>query len=164
MNISRTAISLNVADVDASARFAKTHFGFEEAMAADGFVSLQFVRAQTQSRMVAGDPARLLIDYTRTMFAALLWRPAPRVLGMVGLGGGSQVKFAHAHLPGTRIEVVENNLHVVALRRDFGIPDDDARLAVVVPVARSTSTSGTSKPDGFPVASTVASVTLASEH
>ncbi|WP_431842118.1 VOC family protein [Calidifontibacter indicus] len=41
MNISRTAISLNVADVDASARFAKTHFGFEEAMAADGFVSLQ---------------------------------------------------------------------------------------------------------------------------
>ena len=36
----------------------------------DGFVSLQFVRAQTQSRMVAGDPARLLIDYTRTMFAA----------------------------------------------------------------------------------------------
>ncbi len=98
----------------------------------DGFVSLQFVRAQTQSRMVAGDPARLLIDYTRTMFAALLWQPAPRVLGMVGLGGGSQVKFAHAHLPGTRIEVVENNPHVVALRRNFGIPEDDARLAVVV--------------------------------
>lgn len=41
MNISRTAISLNVADVDASARFAKSHFGFEEAMAANGFVSLQ---------------------------------------------------------------------------------------------------------------------------
>lgn len=41
MNISRTAISLNVADVDASVRFAKTHFGFEEAMAANGFVSLQ---------------------------------------------------------------------------------------------------------------------------
>ncbi len=94
----------------------------------EGFVSLQFVRSQTQSRMVAGDPDRLLVDYTRTMFAALLWQPAPRVTGMVGLGGGSQVKFAHAHLPDTCIEVVENNPHVVALRREFGIPDDDTRL------------------------------------
>ena len=40
MHISATAISLNVEDVAASAEFAKTHFGFTEAMAADGFVSL----------------------------------------------------------------------------------------------------------------------------
>lgn len=98
----------------------------------DGFVSLQFVRRQTQSRMVGNDPDRLLVDYTRTMFAALLWQPAPAVLGMVGLGGGSQAKFAYRQLPGTRIEVVENNPHVVALRGAFGIPDDDAQLSVVV--------------------------------
>jgi len=97
-----------------------------------GFVSLQFVRRQTQSRMVGNDPDRLLIDYTRTMFAALLWQPAPAVLGMVGLGGGSQAKFAYRQLPDTRIEAVENNPHVVALRGTFGIPDDDARLSVVV--------------------------------
>ena len=41
MNITQTAISLNVADVHASADFAKTHFGYQEAMASDGFVSLQ---------------------------------------------------------------------------------------------------------------------------
>ncbi|WP_029261726.1 MULTISPECIES: VOC family protein [unclassified Microbacterium] len=41
MNIAQTAISLNVDDVAASAAFAKTHFGFEEAMSAEGFVSLQ---------------------------------------------------------------------------------------------------------------------------
>ena len=41
MNIIRTAISLNVPDVAASAEFAKIHFGYQEAMAADGFVSLQ---------------------------------------------------------------------------------------------------------------------------
>lgn len=41
MNITQTAISLNVDDVAASAAFAKTHFGFEEAMSAEGFVSLQ---------------------------------------------------------------------------------------------------------------------------
>lgn len=98
----------------------------------DGFVSLQFVRRQTQSRMVGNDPDRLLIDYTRTMFAALLWQPAPALLGMVGLGGGSQAKFAYRHLPGTRIEAVDNNPHVVALRGAFGIPDDDARLSVVI--------------------------------
>jgi predicted enzyme related to lactoylglutathione lyase len=41
MQIKSTAISLNVADVEASARFAITHFGFAEAMSADGFVSLE---------------------------------------------------------------------------------------------------------------------------
>jgi len=40
MQITASAISLNVKDPVASAEFAKTHFGFEEEMAADGFVSL----------------------------------------------------------------------------------------------------------------------------
>lgn len=40
MKITGTALSLNVADVAASAAFATTHFGFTEAMADDGFVSL----------------------------------------------------------------------------------------------------------------------------
>ena len=41
MQILATAISLNVPDVDASAGFARTHLGFQEAMSADGFVSLE---------------------------------------------------------------------------------------------------------------------------
>lgn len=40
MHVTQSAISLNVDDVEASAAFAKRHFGFSEAMAADGFVSL----------------------------------------------------------------------------------------------------------------------------
>jgi catechol 2,3-dioxygenase-like lactoylglutathione lyase family enzyme len=40
MQVTQSAISLNVDDVEASAAFAKRHFGFAEAMAADGFVSL----------------------------------------------------------------------------------------------------------------------------
>jgi len=40
LKITASAISLNVDDVDASATFAKRHFGFTEDMAADGFVSL----------------------------------------------------------------------------------------------------------------------------
>lgn len=94
------------------------------------YTSLQFSRSQTQSRMLDDDPDALLIDYTRTMMGALVLRPQPRRIGAIGLGGGSQVKFCHRHLPRARIEVVENNPGVVALRRRFGIPDDDARLQV----------------------------------
>jgi spermidine synthase len=49
---------------------------------------------------------------------------------MVGLGGGSLAKFCHRYLPATRIEVVEINPHVLALRDAFQIPPDDARLAI----------------------------------
>ncbi len=96
------------------------------------YAALQFTRSQTQSRMLADDPDHLLIDYTRTMLAALLWAPARPRIGMVGLGGGSQVKFIHRHFPEATLEVVENNPWVVGLRREFGIPDDDARLRVLV--------------------------------
>jgi uncharacterized glyoxalase superfamily protein PhnB len=40
MKITASAVSLNVDDVPASARFLTTHFGFTEEMSADGFVSL----------------------------------------------------------------------------------------------------------------------------
>lgn len=94
------------------------------------YTALQFKRGQTQSRMRTQAPDHLLIDYTRTMLGVLLFQPRPRRIGMVGLGGGSQVKFCYRHLPGARIEVVENNAQVIALRGEFRIPDDDARLQV----------------------------------
>ena len=47
MHITQTAVSLNVPDVEASAGFAKTHFGYVEAMAADGFVSLTHPASNT---------------------------------------------------------------------------------------------------------------------
>lgn len=40
MNITASALSLNVKDETASAEFLRRHFGFAEDMAADGFVSL----------------------------------------------------------------------------------------------------------------------------
>jgi catechol 2,3-dioxygenase-like lactoylglutathione lyase family enzyme len=41
MLVTASAISLNVADVTASADFVTTHFGFAETMSADGFASLE---------------------------------------------------------------------------------------------------------------------------
>jgi len=40
MQVTASAISLNVPDVAASAKFAQDHFGFAEQMAADGFASV----------------------------------------------------------------------------------------------------------------------------
>jgi catechol 2,3-dioxygenase-like lactoylglutathione lyase family enzyme len=40
VKVTASAISLNVDDVDASVRFMTAHFGFTEAMSADGFASL----------------------------------------------------------------------------------------------------------------------------
>jgi catechol 2,3-dioxygenase-like lactoylglutathione lyase family enzyme len=40
LKITASAVSLNVDDVEASASFLQRHFGFEQAMAAEGFVSL----------------------------------------------------------------------------------------------------------------------------
>ncbi|MGW4531636.1 VOC family protein [Nocardia sp. NPDC004340] len=40
MNVTASAISLNVPDETASARFLIDHFGFTEKMSADGFVNL----------------------------------------------------------------------------------------------------------------------------
>ncbi|HZC27729.1 MAG TPA: VOC family protein [Actinopolymorphaceae bacterium] len=40
MKITASAVSLNVADVEASGAFLVSHFGFRQEMAADGFVSL----------------------------------------------------------------------------------------------------------------------------
>ena len=81
--------------------------------------------------MDLSDPSRLCVDYTRTMMGFFLLQPAPRHIGMVGLGGGSLVRFCDRHLPTARITVAEINPNVIALRREFQIPDDDARLRVV---------------------------------
>ena len=40
VQITASAVSLNVADVPASAAFLTSHFGFRQDMAADGFASL----------------------------------------------------------------------------------------------------------------------------
>jgi len=95
------------------------------------YTSLQFNRAVTQSRMLTWWPSRLLVGYTRTMMAALLWQPAPQRIGMIGLGGGSQAKFIHRCLPDAHLEVVENNAAVIALRERFHLPENSPRFSVI---------------------------------
>jgi spermidine synthase len=93
--------------------------------------SLHFTLGELQSRMLTRMPWRLELDYTRTMMGFLLFRPAPAHIGMVGLGGGSLAKFCYHQLPGSQLTVLEINPHVIALRREFQIPDNDERFVVI---------------------------------
>lgn len=97
-----------------------------------GARALHFSIHEIQSRMRLADPDALDLEYTRTMMGFLLFKPEPLDIGMVGLGGGSLVKFCHRYLAPARISVVEINPHVVALRDEFHVPADDERLAVLL--------------------------------
>lgn len=94
------------------------------------FKSLHFSMSLTQSRMSKRDPARLVVDYTRTMMGFLIFNPQPRRIAMLGLGGGSLAKFCHRELPRACIEVVEIHPGVLALRDEFHVPPDDERFQV----------------------------------
>jgi len=93
--------------------------------------SLHFSMGELQSRMSLHSPWQLEVDYTRTMMGFLLFSPTPARMAMVGLGGGSLAKFCYRQLPGCLISVVEINPHVIALRGDFQVPDDDGRFQVI---------------------------------
>ena len=86
-----------------------------------------------QSAMRIEDPFALALDYTRCMMAFLLFHPEPSQALMLGLGGGSLPKFFYKNLRKTKIRIVELDERVVAVSRaQFGLPPDDARLAVEI--------------------------------
>ena len=93
--------------------------------------TLEFQPGDIQSEMLLSRPDALVLDYARAMMCFTLFVPEPRHILMVGLGGGSLVKFCHRHLPRTRITVLEISAEVIALREQFHVPPDDARLRIV---------------------------------
>ena len=93
-------------------------------------LSLLFDVFALQSEMSLDDPDELILGYTQSMMGFLLLAPAPRRIGMIGLGGGSLAKFCYRHLPDSVIETAEIDPRVIALRERFCIPPDDARMQV----------------------------------
>jgi spermidine synthase len=92
--------------------------------------SLYFSRELTQSGMRLSDPCALEFAYTRKMMCFLLFVHQPRHILMLGLGGGSLLKYCHRHLPSARITALEIDPNVLAFRDQFLVPPDDARLQV----------------------------------
>ena len=102
-------------------------FIYEEA----GVVTLYFRMGSIQSQMREDRPDHLVLSYTRTMMAFLLFNRYPETLVMIGLGGGSMAKWCYCHLPCSDITVAEINPHVISLRDYFHIPQDDTRFRVL---------------------------------
>jgi len=94
-------------------------------------ISMEFPNGYVQSQMLTGDPNHLALSYTRAMIAFPLFYPEPARIAIIGLGGGSMVKWCYHQLPATEITVVEINPHVISLSEEFHIPADDHRLRVI---------------------------------
>ena len=57
----------------------------------------------------------------------------PRKVLLIGLGAASLTKFLHRHRPDAKLTIVEIEPAVVAAaRQHFRLPDDDARLRIVI--------------------------------
>ncbi|MGP1677052.1 MAG: fused MFS/spermidine synthase [Burkholderiales bacterium] len=92
---------------------------------------LHFSLAYVQSAMRIDEPDVLDLRYTQKMMGFLLFKPQPRHVLMLGLGGGSLAKFCYRQLPGTDITVVEIDPGVIALRQHFLVPENNRRFRVL---------------------------------
>ena len=84
-----------------------------------------------QSEMSLKAPNDLAIRYTQKMMAFLLFQPRPKRIALIGLGGGSLIKFCYHRMPGTQLTAVELDPNVIAFRDTFQLPPDDDRLQVL---------------------------------
>ncbi|WP_295005499.1 spermidine synthase-like protein [uncultured Dechloromonas sp.] len=84
-----------------------------------------------QSEMSLKAPNDLAIRYTQKMMAFLLFQPRPKRIALIGLGGGSLVKFCYHRMPGTHMTAVELDAGVIAFRDTFLVPPDNERLQVI---------------------------------
>ena len=81
-----------------------------------------------QSEMSLKAPNDLMLRYTQKMMAFLLFHPRPKRIELIGLGGGSLIKFCYYRMPGTQLTAIELNPDVIALRTEFQMPADGPRL------------------------------------
>ncbi|MBI5461405.1 MAG: fused MFS/spermidine synthase [Gammaproteobacteria bacterium] len=85
----------------------------------DGIRSLYFDSGACQSSLCLDAPNTLVLGYTRSMLATLLFHPEPRRILLIGLGGGALARFLLQHRPAAQIHCVETRPSVVALAHDF---------------------------------------------
>ena len=101
------------------------------ASSKDGALSLRFHAGAIQSRMRWGQPDALELEYTRVLMGFQLFNPRAARIAMIGLGGGSIVKYCLRHLPLDKFTAIEINPQVIAMREQFLIPPDSACFEII---------------------------------
>ena len=84
-----------------------------------------------QSEMSLKAPNDLTLRYTQKMMAFLLFHPRPKRIVLIGLGGGSLVRFCRHRLPGASLTAVELDPDVIAWRDTFMLPPDGSHLQIL---------------------------------
>ncbi|MDQ5903903.1 MAG: spermidine synthase [Pseudomonadota bacterium] len=84
-----------------------------------------------QSAMRLAAPDELALRYTQKMMAFLLFVPRPERIVLIGLGGGSLLKFCHRHLPAAQFIAVEIDPEVIALGEAFLLPPPGPKLQIL---------------------------------
>jgi spermidine synthase len=77
-------------------------------------------------------PHGLQHEYARAAMTAFLYRPDAASCLLVGLGGGSMVRFINHHFPDLRLDVVELDPAMVAVARDYFGTSEGPRTRIFV--------------------------------
>lgn len=94
-----------------------------------------------QSKVVLRQPLLLPLPYTRGMVAPLLFREAYARVLMLGLGGGSLLRFYHAQAPDSRFTVVDSAAIMTRVAgRYFEAPVTSPRVDIRIADAREAVT------------------------
>lgn len=98
---------------------------------------LKFRHGALQSAMNKRHPDALVLPYTRAMVSVLLFVNEPKRILILGLGGGSLVRFFLHHHPHARLTVVEREPSCVTIAHElFSVPREQAGLEVIAGDAR----------------------------
>ena len=94
----------------------------------DSTVSLKFNRRSVaiQSRVDLQNPREFLLEYTKMSFAGLFYKPEPKRVLVVGMGGGVIPREMRHYYPDTLIDVVEIDGAIPSIAtKYFGFKADD---------------------------------------
>lgn len=111
---------------------AQSDEGIIEVVDSGDMRSLHFGTYPRQSSMRFSDPVFLELSYTQVMMGCLLLNPSPQRALVIGLGGGSLVKFLLHHFPHCQVDVVEYRRDVIEVAEHyFEVPVNHPRLDIV---------------------------------
>jgi spermidine synthase len=98
-------------------------------------VSLKFGRqgsVNLQSQIDLAQPQQLLLEYTRMTFCGLLYKPQPKTMLVLGLGGGVIPTQMRHYFPSMEIDVAEIDADVVPAATKYMGFKEDEKLKVAV--------------------------------
>ena len=84
-----------------------------------------------QSRIRLSQPDELEVPYTQVMMASFMFRPEQKRCLIVGLGGGSMVRFLNHFFPEVTVDVVEIDPAIVKVAKDYFGVTSSSRATII---------------------------------